>query len=200
MSKRGVDIVFSSLGLAVAGPVILILMALIKLDSRGSALFIQPRVGRNERPFKLYKLRTMFVGTAEVQTHLTPPSSITGLGQWLRKTKLDELPQLYNVLKGEMSLVGPRPGLLGDAALTQARRKLDVLSVRPGMTGLAQVCGSDMSQPEALAVIDAHYVRSHTLLLDLQILALTIGVSGGSRSVLLNRFAISAARHDRPTA
>ena len=151
MSKRVLDLLVAVLGLIVCCPVLIVLIIAIRLDSRGRAIFVQQRVGRDGRLFACYKLRTMRDGTLELLTHLSPSDSVTGIGHVLRRSKLDELPQLYNVLKGDMSLVGPRPGLPGDDALILARRKLGVFSVRPGITGLAQVCGIDMSRPAELA-------------------------------------------------
>lgn len=121
----------------------------------GSPLFFQQRMGRNQRAFTLVKFRTMKVGTLSVATHLAPAASITRLGSFLRKTKLDELPQLWNVLKGDMSLVGPRPNLFNQYELIEQRQLRDVYQGRPGITGLAQVRGIDMSQPEKLAITDA---------------------------------------------
>ena len=129
----------------------------------GSPVFRQVRVGRNKKPFTLVKFRTMKVDTASVATHLASSSSITPFGHFLRRTKLDELPQLWNVLKGEMSLVGPRPGLFNQEELTDAREKLGVFSVRPGITGLSQVNEIDMSTPQLLAESDAKMISEMSL-------------------------------------
>jgi lipopolysaccharide/colanic/teichoic acid biosynthesis glycosyltransferase len=137
--------------------VLLIIYVLGKLDT-GSPLFIQERVGKNKKPFKLVKFRTMSIDTASVASHLASASSITKLGGFLRKTKLDELPQLWNVLKGEMSLVGPRPNLFNQEELILARENTSVFDVRPGITGLAQVNNIDMSTPELLAKTDAKMI------------------------------------------
>lgn len=126
----------------------------------GSPLFFQQRMGRNQRAFTLVKFRTMKVGTLSVATHLAPAASITRLGSFLRKTKLDELPQLWNVLKGDMSLVGPRPNLFNQYELIEQRQLRDVYQGRPGITGLAQVRGIDMSQPEKLAITDANMLAN----------------------------------------
>lgn len=117
-------------------------------------------MGRNQRAFTLVKFRTMKVGTLSVATHLAPAASITRLGSFLRKTKLDELPQLWNVLKGDMSLVGPRPNLFNQYELIEQRQLRDVYQGRPGITGLAQVRGIDMSQPEKLAITDANMLAN----------------------------------------
>ena len=159
---RVLDVVLSVLGLVVAAPVLLVLWVLGWMESR-SPLFRQERVGRYQRPFVLVKFRTMRPDTASVATHLAEASSITPLGRFLRKTKLDELPQLWNVLKGEMSLVGPRPGLFNQEGLLQERAARGVLDARPGITGLAQVNGIDMSDPVKLATVDAQMLESLTL-------------------------------------
>lgn len=151
---RLLDVVLAGGGLMLLWPVLLVLCVLGCLDTR-SPLFRQERVGRHQRPFVLVKFRTMRVGTASVASHLASSSAITPLGAFLRRTKLDELPQLWNVLWGDMSLVGPRPGLFNQTELTAARVKQGVFVVRPGITGLAQINGIDMSTPELLAKTDA---------------------------------------------
>lgn len=159
---RVFDFVFSFLGLLFGFPV-LVVLAIIGLFDTGSPIFRQVRVGRNQKPFTLVKFRTMKVDTASVATHLASSASITRFGHFLRKTKLDELPQLWNVLKGEMSLVGPRPGLFNQEELTEERAKRGVFNVRPGITGLAQVNEIDMSTPALLAETDQKMVQSLTV-------------------------------------
>lgn len=154
---RILDIIFSLLGLVCGFPVFVVIYILGIFDT-GSPIFKQERVGRNKKPFTLIKFRTMSVDTASVASHLASTASITKLGGFLRKTKLDELPQLWNVFKGEMSLVGPRPGLFNQEALTKAREAKGVFRVRPGITGLAQVSDIDMSTPELLAQTDAKMI------------------------------------------
>ena len=151
---RFFDVIFSLLGLTFGAPVLLVIY-LAGLFDTGSPLFRQERVGRNQKPFTLVKFRTMRVGTASVASHLADANAITPMGHFLRRTKLDELPQLWNVLWGDMSLVGPRPGLFNQQELLQARQQHGVFKVRPGITGLAQVTGIDMSTPELLAQTDA---------------------------------------------
>lgn len=158
---RAFDIVFSFFGLVFGFPVLLIIY-IIGLFDTGSPLFLQERVGRNKKPFTLVKFRTMKVDTASVASHLASSASITKLGGFLRKTKLDELPQLWNVLKGEMSLVGPRPNLYNQEELIAERDALGVYTVRPGITGLAQINEIDMSTPELLAKTDAEMIRTLT--------------------------------------
>jgi O-antigen biosynthesis protein WbqP len=159
---RAFDVVFSLIGLIVAFPVLLVLLFLGWLDTR-SPLFRQTRLGRGQQPFVLLKFRTMRIGTPSVATHLASASAVTTLGAFLRKTKLDELPQLWNVLVGDMSLVGPRPCLPNQEELIRERQAMGVFSVRPGITGLAQVRGVDMSTPVLLAQIDASMIKSFNL-------------------------------------
>jgi len=159
---RFFDILFSLLGLVFGFPVLLLLTVIGFFDT-GSPLFRQTRVGRNKKPFTLVKFRTMRPNTASVATHLADASAITPLGSFLRKTKLDELPQLWNVLKGEMSVVGPRPCLYNQEELIQERDRRGVFKVRPGITGLAQVQEIDMSTPELLAETDARMSSSLTI-------------------------------------
>jgi O-antigen biosynthesis protein WbqP len=151
---RFVDIILSAIGLILASPLLLVLTILGLFDS-GSPLFRQVRVGRHQVPFTLVKFRTMKPDTAHMATHLADSSAITPLGRFLRRTKLDELPQLWNVLKGEMSLVGPRPCLFNQQELIDERERLGVFHARPGITGLAQVNAIDMSTPQLLAETDA---------------------------------------------
>ena len=136
---------------------------LIGYLNTGSPLFIQERVGKDKKPFKLIKFRTMNVNTESVASHLANNQSITKLGKFLRKTKIDELPQLLNVLKGEMSLVGPRPNLSNQVDLIKARADQGVYDVLPGITGLAQLSGVDMSTPERLAKKDKEMIDNITL-------------------------------------
>ncbi|MDP2487436.1 sugar transferase [Pseudoalteromonas marina] len=159
---RILDFLIALFGLVFALPFFIILF-IIGLFDTGSPLFMQERVGRNKKPFTLVKFRTMTVDTASVASHLASTASITPFGGFLRKTKLDELPQLWNVLKGEMSLVGPRPGLFNQQELTQAREAKNIYNVRPGITGLAQVNEIDMSTPELLAETDAKMISTLSL-------------------------------------
>ena len=159
---RLIDIFLSLFGLISTFPVLLILVVFGFFDT-GAPIFRQKRLGQNQRPFMLMKLRTMREDTASVPTHLVNPSATTGFGRFLRRTKLDELPQLWNVLKGEMSLVGPRPGLPSQGALIKARAMRGVYSVKPGITGLAQITGIDMSTPELLARTDAQMIARMSL-------------------------------------
>lgn len=161
-SLRFLDILIALIGLFFGLPIFLLLIIIGFFDT-GSPIFMQKRVGRNKIPFNLIKFRTMTVGTASVASHLASSASITPFGNFLRKTKLDELPQLWNVLWGQMSLVGPRPNLFNQEELISERDALGVYNVRPGITGLAQVNEIDMSTPELLAKTDAEMISTLSL-------------------------------------
>lgn len=159
---RILDFALALAGLAFLSPLLTLVYLAGWVDTR-SPIFTQERVGRNKKPFLLLKFRTMRVDTPSVATHMADPSAITPLGAFLRRSKLDELPQLVNVLKGEMSLVGPRPCLFSQADLIAERSARGVFEVRPGLTGLAQVQGIDMSTPGLLAETDAQMLQHLTL-------------------------------------
>ncbi|ELA9315183.1 sugar transferase [Vibrio parahaemolyticus] len=159
---RFIDFLTAFFGLLFLWPVLLI-VTIIGLFDTGSPIFVQERVGRNKKPFKLIKFRTMSVETKSVASHLASNASITKLGGFLRKTKIDELPQLINVLKGEMSLVGPRPNLFNQQELIIERDALGIYEVLPGITGLAQVQNIDMSTPVLLAKTDKKMIDTLTL-------------------------------------
>lgn len=156
------DFFLALFGLLFLSPILMILIVSGFFDT-GSPLFRQERVGRGGKLFILVKFRTMHKGTTSVASHLSDSSAITKFGNFLRKTKLDELPQLWNVLMGDMSLVGPRPGLSNQIELKEERERLNVFSVRPGITGLSQVSGIDMSTPKLLAEMDAKMIRTLSL-------------------------------------
>ncbi|WP_312938070.1 sugar transferase [Stutzerimonas nitrititolerans] len=179
---RVFDFVFSLLGLVVGFPALLVL-TIVGLFDTGSPIFRQVRVGRHQKPFTLVKFRTMKVDTASVATHLASSASITRFGHFLRKTKLDELPQLWNVLKGEMSLVGPRPGLFNQEELTAERAKRGVFDVRPGITGLAQVNEIDMSTPALLAETDQKMIQSLTVANYFKYIFMTVAGKGAGDRV-----------------
>ncbi|MEW6175814.1 MAG: sugar transferase [Pseudomonadota bacterium] len=179
---RVFDFFFSLLGLVVGSPVLLAL-AVVGMFDTGSPIFRQVRVGRNQQPFTLVKFRTMKVDTASVATHLASSASITQFGHFLRKTKLDELPQLWNVLKGEMSLVGPRPGLFNQEELTEERAKRGVFDVRPGITGLAQVNEIDMSTPALLAETDQKMIQNLTVASYFKYIFMTVAGKGAGDRV-----------------
>ena len=159
---RLLDFSLALLGLLFLWPVFIIIFIFGYFDTK-APIFMQTRVGRNQRPFTLVKFRTMPVETKSVATHLVGAISVTKLGSFLRKTKLDELPQLINVLKGEMSLVGPRPCLFNQQELINERELRGVFEVRPGVTGLAQISAIDMSTPILLAKLDQKMIQSLSL-------------------------------------
>lgn len=154
MILRTLDIAIAAIGIVLIWP-LLVLIFIVSAFNIGSPLFIQERMGKNRKRFKLIKFRTMKLNTSSVATHLVDPSAITPLGRFLRKSKIDELPQLINVLLGQMSLVGPRPCLPNQTELIQERSQRDIFSMRPGITGIAQINAVDMSTPRKLARYDA---------------------------------------------
>lgn len=155
---RFFDFLFSFAGLILLSPILLVLIVIGFFDT-GSPIFLQERIGKGKKAFKLMKFRSMYVNAPSVATHLASASSITPFGSFLRKSKLDELPQLWNVLKGDMSLVGPRPNLYNQDELITERDSLLVYSIRPGITGLAQINKIDMSTPRLLAETDARMIE-----------------------------------------
>jgi O-antigen biosynthesis protein WbqP len=165
-------------GLMLTAPVVLILIPMIRLGSAGPAVFAQRRVGKGGREFICYKLRTMAANTKQVATHEVSAAAVTPIGKILRRTKLDELPQLYNVMIGDMSLVGPRPCLPVQEELIHERTVRGVLEVLPGITGLGQVRGIDMSDPVRLADCDAEYVRDQSFFFDLTLIWRTVFGAG----------------------
>lgn len=182
--KRAFDLAASIVGLILLSPVLCVLIIMIRLDSSGPGIFSQVRTGRNERPFICHKLRTMQVNTAQGPSHEVGAAMITRVGRFLRRSKLDELPQLWNIVKGEMSFVGPRPCLTTQHELIAARRRHGVFKLRPGITGIAQVQGVDMSNPERLATLDASYLKKAALITDIRlILATVMGAGRGDRAV-----------------
>lgn len=161
-------------GLLAALPFIAVAIVLIRFTSPGPAIFAQKRIGLKGREFTCYKLRTMAANTRQAATHEISADSVTGIGRILRKTKLDELPQLYNVLVGEMSLVGPRPCLPVQEELIREREARGVLEILPGITGLGQVRGIDMSDPVRLAECDAEYLAKRSFGYDIRLLWYTL--------------------------
>ena len=175
--KRLLDIVLSLTALIVLAPLLLVLALLVKLDSPGPAFFKQKRVGRNEKLFDIYKFRSMYtsaprdVATSELQN---AESHITRVGRVLRKTSLDELPQLFNVLKGEMSLIGPRPLVPTEKDIHELRREKGAYRVRPGITGWAQVNGRDCVLPVDKARLDGYYADHISFGLDVKIIIFSV--------------------------
>jgi O-antigen biosynthesis protein WbqP len=180
------DRIAALLGIIVLSPLFLLLAIWIKLDSRGPVFFKQRRIGLHKREFLLFKFRTMRADTPkDVPTHLMKQASqyITKSGRFLRRTSLDELPQLINVLKGDMSLVGPRPALYNQDDLIALREQYNVHSVMPGITGYAQVRGRDELPIPEKAKLDAYYVNHASLWFDVKLLVMTIGAVFGSKGV-----------------
>ncbi len=173
--KRLTDLVLATGLFIVCAPVLLILAACIKLDSQGPALFRQRRIGLNGKLFEIYKFRTMYTGTPDLPTDemLKRPSPVTRVGRLLRRTSLDELPQLLNVLKGEMSIVGPRPALYNQTDLTAKRQARGVLEFPPGITGWAQINGRDELPDDVKVEADAWYCHNWSYWLDWKILLAT---------------------------
>lgn len=185
--KRSIDLAACLLLLPVALPLCALLMLAIRVESAGSPLFVQSRVGRGERPFRILKLRTMRADTAHLPSHEVGGRHITRVGRLLRRLKLDELPQLLNVLAGSMSLVGPRPCLPIQAELIAARRERGLFRLRPGVTGPAQLTGVDMSEPIRLAEVEAEYFARATALSDIRLILITVlGTGSGDAAVRLD--------------
>lgn len=177
--KTAFDHTTAFIGLLLTAPIIAALMFAIRCTSKGPALFIQDRVGKDGAVFRCYKLRTMYIGTVNVPTHMVDANQTTPFGFYLRKAKIDELPQLWNILCGEMSFVGPRPCLPSQKELMEERRRRGVLALLPGVTGLAQVEGIDMSDPVRLAEKDSEYLRKRSFTTDLKLIWRTIALGTG---------------------
>jgi len=177
--KRGLDIGLSIVLLPFVVLLCLPAAVLIALESPGNPIFRQVRVGRNEVPFTVFKMRTMYRDTVQAGSHEVSATQLTRFGRLFRRLKIDELPQVFNVLLGQMSFVGPRPCLPVQVELIEERRKRSVFDHRPGITGPAQLAGVDMSTPERLAEIDARYVAERTLAMDLRLIVQT--ATGGGR-------------------
>lgn len=175
--KRIADNVISFIGLIILSPVFIFLMILIKLDSKGPILFKQKRIGRHKKHFNIYKFRTMRIDTPkDTPTHMleNPEQWITKMGKFLRKTSLDELPQIINILKGDMSIVGPRPALWNQDDLVAERDKHDVHKLYPGLTGYAQINGRDELPIPEKAALDRYYTDHIGLWIDTKIFFGTI--------------------------
>ncbi|WP_300629386.1 sugar transferase [uncultured Thomasclavelia sp.] len=169
--KRIIDFILSLCGLIILSPVFIILCIWIKLDSKGPILFKQKRIGINKSNFNIYKFRTMYIDTPkDMPTHMlaNPDQFITRAGKFLRKTSLDELPQIINILKGEMSIIGPRPALWNQDDLIAERDKYQANNVKPGLTGWAQINGRDELEIPVKARLDGEYVKRISFLFDLK--------------------------------
>ena len=184
--KRFLDIVLSAAGLLVLSPILLVIAVAIKLDSKGPVLFKQKRVAKGKEHFQILKFRTMYADVPkDVPTHLLadPESKITKIGRFLRKSSLDELPQIWNILVGEMSIIGPRPALWNQFDLIAERDKYGANDVRPGLTGLAQVMGRDELPIEVKAKYDGEYAQNVTFVNDVKIFFKTITSVLGAKGV-----------------
>jgi O-antigen biosynthesis protein WbqP len=183
--KRAVDVASALAGLAILLPLLLAIAIAVRLESAGPALHWSKRVGRDNAIFRMPKFRTMRVGTPDVATHLLadPGLWITPLGRFLRRTSLDELPQLWSVLAGDMSLVGPRPALFNQDDLVALRTAGGVHRLRPGLTGWAQVNGRDELPIPRKVELDVEYLKRRSLAFDLRILAATAYAAVSGRGV-----------------
>ncbi len=167
--KRGLDFLISTLAILFLSPVLILIALAIKIDSKGPVLFKQKRVGKDKKHFMIYKFRSMYVDApSDMPTHLLkdPSAMITRVGAFLRKTSLDELPQLINIFKGEMSIVGPRPALWNQYDLIEERDKYGANQIRPGLTGWAQINGRDELEIDEKSKLDGYYVQHMSLSLD----------------------------------
>ena len=169
--KRVIDFILSLIGLIVLSPVFIILCVWIKLDSKGPIFFRQKRVGKNKKHFNILKFRTMYIDTPkDMPTHMlsNPDQYITKAGKFLRKTSLDELPQIINILKGEMAIIGPRPALWNQDDLIAERDKYGANDIKPGLTGWAQINGRDELEIDVKASLDGYYVEHMSFLFDVK--------------------------------
>ena len=181
--KKFLDISFAGAIILFFWWLLIILWFVIKLSSKGPAIFVQQRIGKSGVLFKCYKFRTMNIGTENVGTHEVNKNSITGIGKLLRSSKLDELPQIINIIRGELSLVGPRPGLPGQKELYEARKLHDVYNVLPGITGLSQINDIDMSTPTKLAEWDKRYIALRSIPLEIKVIISTFLGRGSGDNV-----------------
>ena len=173
--KRVFDFIISLIGVIVLSPIILIVALAVKFTSPGPMLFKQRRIGKNNVEFEIYKFRTMRIDTPNVPTHLleNPEQWITPVGKFLRKTSLDELPQLFNILKGEMSIVGPRPALYNQIDLKEMRTEAGVHKLVPGLTGWAQINGRDEIPLSLKVKLDKEYLMKKGFFFDIKIIFMT---------------------------
>lgn len=180
--RRGIDLIFAVLVAGFFWWLLAIVWLAVKLDSKGPGIFAQDRVGQWGKVFTCFKFRTMRSGTIQAATNLVSSGSVTKVGHFLRRSKLDELPQIWNIFRDEISLIGPRPCLPSQTELVAARTALGVLALKPGISGLAQINDVDMSDPQRLAKWDARYAGLQCLSLDLHIiLATALGSGRGDR-------------------
>ena len=185
--KRLMDVVLSAAAIVVLSPVLIVLALWVKLSSKGPVLFKQKRVGKGKTHFNILKFRSMYADTPkDVPTHLLkdPNSMITPAGRFLRKTSLDELPQLFNILVGQMSIIGPRPALWNQYDLLEERDKYGANDITPGLTGWAQVNGRDELPIPVKAKLDGYYTENLSFKLDVKIFFMTIRSVLGSDGIV----------------
>ena len=176
ISKRTMDIVSSLVGLILLSPLFLLVAILIKLDSKGPIIFKQIRIGKNSKPFYIYKFRSMKTDAPNLSTEefINASDFTTKVGKFIRKTSIDELPQLVNILKGDMSIVGPRPVIEREVRLLEIRKECNVDSILPGITGLAQINGRDNIDDYEKVKYDFEYLSKRNLVLDIKIIINTV--------------------------
>ena len=176
ISKRTMDIVSSLVGLILLSPLFLLVAILIKLDSKGPIIFKQIRIGKNSKPFYIYKFRSMKIDAPNLSTEefINGSDFTTKVGKFIRKTSIDELPQLVNILKGDMSIVGPRPVIEREVRLLEIRKECNVDSILPGITGLAQINGRDNIDDYEKVKYDFEYLSKRNLVLDIKIIINTV--------------------------
>lgn len=189
--KRGIDCILSLIGLIILSPILLIIAVIIKMTSPGPVLFRQERMGKDNKHFRIMKFRTMRIDTPkDCPTHMleNPDQYITKIGHILRKTSLDELPQLWNIFVGDMAVIGPRPSLPNQYDLNELRDQNGASKVRPGLTGLAQISGRDELEISVKAALDGEYVKKISFLTDVRLFFATFisvlrsdGVKEGKR-------------------
>lgn len=194
--KRLLDITISGVGIVITSPFLGAIALIIKITSKGQVLFKQQRYGRHQKPFVCYKFRSMYTtAPKDMPTWKleNPEEHITPVGKFLRKTSMDELPQLFNIFKGEMSLIGPRPVVLKEKKLIKAREKVGANDVRPGLTGWAQINGRDLVGTKEKAELDGRYVKRMSFLVDCKVFIKTIlyvlrkeGVQEGKTEIIEN--------------
>lgn len=174
--KRYIDIILSTLGIIILSPVFLIISIIIKLESEGPIIFKQLRAGKDSKPFYIYKFRSMKADAPNLSTNEFEDVNlfITKIGKFIRMTSIDELPQLINILKGDMSIVGPRPVILDEKELILLRKEYNIDSILPGITGLAQINGRDIIGTEEKVKLDYEYLQNKSLNLDVKIVFITI--------------------------
>lgn len=175
MTKRLIDILMSLLGIIILSPIFLIISILIKLESKGPIIFKQARAGKDSEPFYIYKFRSMRIDAPNKSTNdfIDADIFITKVGKLIRKTSIDELPQLFNILKGDMSIVGPRPVILKESNLIELRKEYHVDSLLPGITGWAQINGRDKIGDQEKVKYDYEYLTRISLRLDIYIVLMT---------------------------